>query len=325
MKPIAHTHRLTSLVIILSAVAGFSACASADTTSRQSRITMGMLKMVNFKAATLKRVLAGKPFIDSASVQPAPKPAFARKHKVIVTNIDGSPVYTISSRTGSSKKIVLYLHGGAYSVSFVPDHWKLFEYLVEQTGCTIVAPGYPLPPSSTWVESWAMVAKLYDELTQAGSSPEIILMGDSAGGGFALAFSQMLSQGNLPQPEKLILLSPWLDIAMANPAIPAMMGSDPFLSIEALRLSGKRWAGSTDPADWHLSPIHGSFDNLPPITVFTGTADILNPDAKKLGELCAAREIPLDYREYQGMMHVWMLFDFPESLQARSEITGLIR
>jgi acetyl esterase/lipase len=150
-------------------------------------------------------------------------------------------------------------------------------------------------------------------------------MGDSAGGGFALALAQELSTGPLRLPQRLILLSPWLDLGMTNPDIALMEATDPLLSVEALRMSGKRWSGETQSTDWHLSPLFGPIDNLPPVILFTGTADVLNPDAKKFRDRFAGRENAIDYREYPGMMHVWMLFGFPESLKARADIVCLIQ
>jgi acetyl esterase/lipase len=93
-------------------------------------------------------------------------------------------------------------------------------------------------------------------------------MGDSAGGGFALALAQALLEKELPQPGNIILISPWLDITMTNPEIPAFEEKDPMLAVYGLAEIGKVYAGNTDPGHYMLSPINGPVVGLAPITLF---------------------------------------------------------
>lgn len=303
-----------------------TSCAAESKPSPISQMTMKMFKTIRFKEKTLERVKNGHGFIPAKMTQPEPPPSFEKKHTVQKRVINGHPVYTISGKEKLLGKTVFYLHGGAYSVSFASGHWKLFAELVNQTGSIVVAPDYPLPPDADWTRSWGFVEGIYNELVASVGNTNIILMGDSAGGGFALALAQKVSKMKKPLPKSIILLSPWLDISMSNPEIALMMENDSFLSVEALQLCGKRWAGKTDPQDWQLSPLYGSFENLPHIALFTGTSDVLNPDAKKLQKRSSeGKGFPLAYFEYPDMMHVWMLLDFPESKRVRTEIWRLIR
>jgi acetyl esterase/lipase len=88
-----------------------------------------------------------------------------------------------------------------------------------------------------------MVVKLYKQMMQTNEAENMILMGDSAGGGFALALAQRLRDEHLPQPGKIILLSPWLDITLTNECIKSIDRIDPFLGIEGLLEAGKQYAG----------------------------------------------------------------------------------
>jgi len=312
---------LTAVVILW----GMMSCTSIDSPSMESQIAMGIMGLMDFKGNTLKRVQAGLPFVPDDATQPAPTAAFRETYQVLSSEIQGRIVYTLTSKEGMGGPVIFYLHGGAYSTTFNSIHWDLFASLIQETHCVIVAPDYPLPPKAHWEDSWAMVREVYQSLPTLFPGKEVVLMGDSAGGGFALALAQSLAHIGGVEPSRLILLSPWLDISMENPGIGPMASTNPFLSAEALRISGARWAGDTDIHTWQLSPINGALTNLPPITIFSGTADVLNPDARKLRELLISQGVDHSYYEYPHMFHVWMLFDFPESRRAKSEIFSYLR
>ncbi|MBL8968721.1 MAG: alpha/beta hydrolase fold domain-containing protein [Spirochaetaceae bacterium] len=293
--------------------------------SPESRVAAGLLGLIGFKERTLRRVRAGGSIVAARVTRSAPNAAFRAKFRVLESVVDGHAVYSIFPRDTAARNPVLYLHGGAYSAGFVKQHWDLFAFLCEDCGCAVVAPDYPLPPEADWTRAWSMVEQVYGGHSGPEDGAGPILMGDSAGGGFALSFAQALAASGAPRPAKLILLSPWLDLGLGNPAIAEVVDRDPCLSVEALRICGKRWAGATDPADPRLSPLYGSLERLPPLAVFSGTADVLNPDARKLHSMLTERGTAHEYHEYADMMHVWMLFDFPESRRARAELAAALR
>lgn len=196
--------------------------------------------------------------------------------------------------------------------------------LIKATNCTITAPDYPLAPAHTYEDAFAMAVIIYKQLITHTNPEDLIVMGDSSGGGFALALAQLLRDENIQPPGRLILLSPWLDITLSNPEIKEIDPSDPFLGIEGLLKAGRSYAGKTPPDNPLLSPIYGSLQGLPGITVFAGANEILVADTRKLKRLAEAEGVPLDYYEYANMFHAWMLLNFPESHQARKQITGLI-
>lgn len=166
---------------------------------------------------------------------------------------------------------------------------------------------------------------IYKELLEKTKVEDLILMGDSAGGGFAPALAQKLRKTQINQPKDIIVLSPRLDISLTNPEIKDLEPSDSFLGLEGLRLAGKAYAGGVCLNCYLLSPINGSLDGLRKISVFIGSKEILAADARKLKTLANAKGIALNYFEYDDMLHVWMLLDFPESKKAKQQIFELIR
>ncbi len=244
--------------------------------------------------------------------------------KVEQQTSDGRNVFLLRHKTSASGRHVLYLHGGAYVQNFVRQHWKFLSTLVASTHCTIVAPDYPLAPKHTFRDAFNMVVPLYRDMIARVGPNNTIVMGDSAGGGLALALCQSQRNDNFPQPDKIILLSPWLDLTLSNPEIHSIDQRDPFLGIAGLRSAARVYAGGYDLHDYRLSPIHGPLDNLGSISIFVGSNDILMADARRLYLLARQKGISIDYREYADMVHVWMLLDFPESREAQEAIKQLI-
>lgn len=226
--------------------------------------------------------------------------------------------------TENAQKHILYLHGGAYVKSFTWPHWEFLTYLVKSGNCTITAPDYPLAPKNTYKQTFVMVTEIYLELVKNIDPANVILMGDSSGGGLALALAQLIKNKNWPQPAQIILLSPWLDLKLDNPEIINIDRSDPFLGIEGLKMAGKAYAGEKALDHYLVSPIYGPLHGLGKISIFIGSNEILVADARKLKALAEAKDIEVNYREYPGMFHAWMLLNLPESRKTRKEIVDLI-
>lgn len=238
--------------------------------------------------------------------------------------VKGSNVFTLTPKEQVSRDHILYLHGGAYVQNFVKQHWRFLSMLVEQTNCTITAPAYPLAPEYTHKDAFEMFIPLYQEIITKVEPGHTILMGDSAGGGLALALAQKIKLEKLPRPDRIILLSPWLDITLSNPAIEEIDRLDPFLSVKGLRKAGLVYAGQSDPNSFMLSPINGELEQVGEISIFIGTRDLLVADARKLKMLGDKKGIFINYREYKDMVHVWMFLSFPEAKLAQKEIFDLI-
>lgn len=278
------------------------------------------LKAVFSDAAKLRASIA------KARAKPvaAPGKPLRRKFDVTETIKDGHPIFTLSPQSGSGRRI-LYIHGGAYVLDMQPGYWGLLGEMIDRTDAAVVAPCYPLTPEHDWQQSYDWMMQVYDELVAEVGADNITIMGDSAGAGFALGLTQILRDQGKAMPHKMVLLSPWLDVSMTDPMQPGLTRKDRILGIDGLRAAGEWWAGKTTKVDMPpVSPLFGSFERLPPIAVFTGTFDLLWPDARKLKEKAEAEGLALDYFEFPAMQHVWMLFPIPEAKKARQQIAAFI-
>lgn len=186
-------------------------------------------------------------------------------------------------------------------------------------------PVYPLAPDYHHDETQAMIAEAYDRHMAHVPAADQVIMGDSAGGALALVLARELRERGRPQPAHLVLLSPWLDATMQNPAVPILDQRDPYLSTPGLLEAARMYAGSLDTADPRISPINGGFEGLGRISVFVGTRDVLLLDSRRLHSTTSDLGIEIDYFEYQGMFHGWMLLGgLPEARRATSEIVRVL-
>ena len=220
----------------------------------------------------------------------------------------GRKVFIITPKNEQkSEKVILYLHGGSYVAETSSNHWKFLEKLVKDTNATIILPDYPLTPKYTYKDVFTMITPLYKEIIEDVPTNNLILMGDSAGGGMGLALLERLSEENIEMPYKTILISPWLDVRLENPEIDNVQKYDKDLNKESLKIAGIAYAGKDGIDSYLVNPIDGDLSKLKNITIFTGTYDILNPDVHVLDEKAKEVNVSLEIKEYEGAGHIWFI------------------
>ncbi|MBR3177870.1 MAG: alpha/beta hydrolase [Clostridia bacterium] len=226
------------------------------------------------------------------------------------------------NESNHSEVTILYLHGGAYVHDFSRFHWLFLKKIAKQTDAEIIAPAYHLVPYGTYQEAFELIVPLYQEYRKMYPNRKMVLMGDSAGGGLALALSEYFNKEKISAPDELILLSPWVDVSMNNPSISAYEGRDPWIT-PSYRVAGQYWAGDTKISDWRISPIHGELHALKNVTVFYGTEEILWPDMLLLKKQLEG-ESSNEFIEGEGMNHVYPILPIPEAKAAIDKICRTI-
>lgn len=202
---------------------------------------------------------------------------------------------------------ILYFHGGSYVAETSNTHWEFLEGLANDTGNIIILPDYPLTPKYTYEDVFKMVIPLYQKLIQEIDVKQIIMMGDSAGGGLALALEEKLGEENNVLPKQLVLISPWLDTRMNNEKISEVQKLDKDLNKESLMVAGIAYAGKVNTDNYLINPIEGPLNQLKNVTIFTGTYDILNPDVHILLKKAEEEGITINLKEYEGAGHIWIV------------------
>ena len=219
---------------------------------------------------------------------------------------------------------VFYIHGDGFEHDFSPFHWMFIDKIIAETDAEVIAPAYLLVPFGTWKQAFVLILPVYGEYAALHPEKKIVLMGDSAGGGLALSIAEQIKITGLRIPDELILLSPWVDTAMENPALNVYAEKDPWLSKEWLEVCAKAWADGLDLHDYRVSPIFGDFSGFKRVTVTAGTMELFYPDIVKF---CAS----LDKSETselivgENLIHVYPLIPMRDAEKARAEIISVIR
>lgn len=235
--------------------------------------------------------------------------------------VAGGRVFRLTSREGPTATRILYLHGGAYLFDFLPPQWVLACGLVDRTGAELAAPLYPLAPENDVEAGLVAALASYRALADEVGAARVVIAGDSAGGGLALALVQRLRDAGEAMPAAMLLIFPWLDATCSAPDQPAIERRDPTLDLEQLRQAGRWWAGGRDPAAPPVSPLFGEQSGLPPAIAVVGTHDLLLPDTRRYAALRPDTVV----REYPGMFHGFVYAPVPEARDALDRLGAFVR
>ena len=235
------------------------------------------------------------------------------EYNISEEEVENRPVYTITPKKGSTNDLVImYVHGGSYVGDLEKEHWKTCSDIINQLGCTIIVPDYPLTPKYNYKDTINMMEALYKQLIESIDPSNFVVMGDSAGGGLSLALLEKVGEENIQMPNQTILISPWLDVRMNNPEIEKIEHNDPELNKSALKIAGENYAGKDGIDSYLVNPIDGPLDKLKNVSIFTGTNDILNPDVKILQERTKDVGTTTNVYETEGATHVWLLYKYKD-------------
>ena len=241
--------------------------------------------------------------------------------------VEGFDVITIKSSASQSHQHIIFFHGGAYAVEASAIHRQIVKAFVLKHGFTVTFIDYPKAPEHTFETTHRVILEAYQDVLMKNLSDEILFFGDSAGGGLALSFLQVLRDKKvIPLPTKTVLMSPWVDVTMGNKKISEYESKDPILTVEGLVAAGKRYAGSGDPKNPLISPIYGDLSGLGSIQVFAGTNEIFYPDCIYLAEkLEQAPGSSIELIVEPGMIHDWIIMPTSESKKAISQMVEFYR
>lgn len=238
-------------------------------------------------------------------------------------DFEGMPVLYVNGGAAYDH-VIFYIHGGYYVYQMGNEQTTLMNRLTRQTNSLAVIPMYPLAPFHTAESGHELMLKLYEQVCSENPDKKIILMGDSAGGGYSLALAENLAQRDLEQPDELILLSPWVDVTMSNPDIAEYTDADPMLTVTMGKMSGEAWAGSLSTDNWLVSPIYGDLLQLKNVSIFVGTRELFYPDDTLLYE--KLKDNPrVKLYVGQGQNHVYPVYPTLEGRMATETIAKIVK
>jgi monoterpene epsilon-lactone hydrolase len=202
-------------------------------------------------------------------------------------------------------RVLLYLHGGGYVSGSPATHRSLMVRLGHAANARVFAPAYRLAPEfpyPTAVEdAWAAYWWL---LTRGVEPQQIVVAGDSAGGGLTVALMLALREANMPLPAGGVCLSPWFDLALTARSLTTNRQSD-YLNDAILHASAAMYLGDHDVREPLASPLYADLHGLPPLLIQVGAAEMLRDDGRRLAARARKAGVDVTLEEYAGMVHVW--------------------
>lgn len=214
---------------------------------------------------------------------------------------------------------VLYLHGGGYVFGGVTTHRQVVDGIALIANATVWMPDYRLAPEHPFPAALDDAFSAYQALLSQGvPADKIIIAGDSAGGGLALALALRLRDERQPLPKGLVLFSPWVDLTVTRTSHVFHAKRDPMLLPAGLQSCAEAYCGSTPHDHPYCSPLFADFSGLPPVCVQVGSDEILYDDAIELHQSLLRANVTADLQVFDGMWHVFQLHchQLPEATAA---------
>ena len=248
-------------------------------------------------------------------------------------NLTDSKAYLLKKQDTNHEKIIYHLHGGAYISSFSKNYNELaLKYSKTYDQADVFSLDYRTAPEYNHPAALNDALEGYQYLLDNGySADKIIVAGDSAGGGLALALAVKINKLDLSAPKALILASPWTDLAAEGESYQSKIEADALFGYAEAENAPRyplplTYAGDCNLKDPYLSPIYADLRGLSPILIQTGSEEILLSDSKKLAEKAEQAGVEVEFIEYQGMYHNFYLLtpSIPESREAWQKIEEFI-
>ena len=249
-------------------------------------------------------------------------------------SVGGIPSIRVTPRSKPSSIHILYLHGGAYNLGSPLSHLGLVSQIVMRLGATATVVDYRLAPEHPYPAAIEDCITAYRALLEEVNPSSLVVAGDSAGGGAALATVVALRDAGDPPPACLYLMSPWTDLTLSGETYQTMRSVDPLVppgGIDShLRLMDDLvdgYRGDEDASHPGISPLFADLVGLPPMLVQVGGDELLLSDSTMLAERAEAAGVEVDLDVADGMWHVWQFLSpwLPEARGALDQAASYIR
>lgn len=241
---------------------------------------------------------------------------------------NGVPAEWIRISNILPERAVLYLHGGSYNAGSIHSHRTIAANTAWAVKAGALLIDYRLAPEHPYPAALQDAAEAYKWLLSQGHrSDEIILAGDSAGGGLAIALLLKLRDQGQPMPAALICYSPWTDLAMTGESYVRNARKDVMVTVDELRQSANLYLGAVDPCTPYASPLYGNAFGFPPTLIQVGSDEILMSDAVRWAEVARTTGVNVSLEVWEGMQHEWQFAAslIPEGRQALEHVTAFVQ
>ncbi|MEX3016578.1 alpha/beta hydrolase [Gymnodinialimonas hymeniacidonis] len=240
----------------------------------------------------------------------------------------GEPSVTVTEPADGPSGTILYFHGGGYIAGSPLSHRALIRSLVRRSGARVVAPDYRLGPEHRLPAAQEDARAAWDALVAKGTrAEEIVLAGDSAGGGMALSLMAELGAEGV-RPAACVAFCPWTDLTGSGASMVENAKRDPLLPVERLPdLIGFAVAEGADLADPRLSPLFAKFSAPAPTLIQHSQTEIVRDDALRMADVLRGAGGEVVVQDWPNPPHTWHIFGdaLPEARDALEKAAQFIK
>lgn len=228
---------------------------------------------------------------------------------------------------GGDTRVLLYLHGGGYYFCSPETHRSVTVSLASSADARVFAPDYRLAPEHRFPAAVEDAVAAYRHLIAMVPASRIVIAGDSAGGGLALATLLSLRDAGDDPPAGAVLFSPWTDLAATGASIVGNDRSDVLFHGRRIAEAARIYLAGASPTDPLASPLYGDLTGLPPLFIQASDSEVLLDDSTRLVEKATAAGVAVAFRAWHNLPHVWQFFApfLPEARAALADAAAFIR
>ncbi|MBM85999.1 MAG: alpha/beta hydrolase [Rhodospirillaceae bacterium] len=235
-----------------------------------------------------------------------PKPEDQVAEPVVANGVAGE---FVTAPGANVSRCLYYLHGGGYAIGSIATHRTLCHNLSHAAGTRVLSIDYALAPEHPFPSGLEDAIAGYCWLLDQGTTPDnIVIGGDSAGGGLAVATLMALRDRRVPLPAAAICFSPWVDMEGSGETMLTRADVDPMVQKDGLLWYANLYLDGVDPRNPLASPLHGDLSGLPPILIQVGDAETLLDDSVRLADALRTAGVSVELDVWDKMIHVWQLF-----------------
>lgn len=243
-----------------------------------------------------------KLFVDMLTAVPLPDDVRTQE-----AALGGVPVVTVAIDGSTPAGTILYFHGGAYALGSAAASAGLVSQLARRSGTRAISVEYALAPERPYPAGLRDAVAAYQGLLDEGRpAEEIVLAGESSGGGLALATLSEIIAAELPRPAAVYLASPWVDLTTSGASMTGKAAADPSVTEQGLRRRAREYATDHDLADGRISPLFADLTGFPPMLIQVGGNEVLLDDATRLAARAAADGVPVTLEVTPEVPHVFV-------------------
>jgi acetyl esterase/lipase len=256
-------------------------------------------------------------------------PAYPKPADITWEAVDaaGVPAEWVIPDDCESGRAIVYFHGGGYATGGPESFRALSSHLARATRARVLAVDYRLAPEHPFPAAVEDAVTAYRFVTSAGHAPEqIVLCGDSSGGGLVLCALVALRDLGDPMPQAAVCLSPWTDLTLSGTSLQTNRDADPMVSASTLALMADAYLGEVDRRSPTASPLFADVAGLPPLLLQVGSSELLLDDATRFAERAEAAGVDVTLEIWDDVFHVWHAFAdlLPEARDAIARIGGFV-